>query len=899
MVAILLIAVALRLWQLGTQSLWHDEAWSIFSAYHPLAWGAQGTDPNAPALFYLSLGVWMQLAGDGVWLLRFWSLLWGLVTVALAGSIARTWFNARVGLLAAFLVAASPILWVFSQEIRAYVVMPTAALLLLFLLDRLLRHPSRQLWIWLALVELLALYTHNLAVPLIAWLNVTAAFAWLIRRDGRRFGLWLTVQTILGVAYLPWLATQRPTGTPLNTPPPIRPGVVWDIWQAYFTGIKPLVGADPTLMRLTAFFGAIALVALITGLMRRRSARFYLLLSQAILVPIFELAIIWAAHIDFHPRYFIVGVPAALIVIAVGADAVRGAGQVRHEARPRLIMGAVATFAALIMFDMAHTTFSSAIYQHDDFRAIADYYATLPPTAAIVIPYNWEPTLAYYAPKVGIRAQIIGIPLGSDWQTITDRLNKLAADQVELLTWYQLPADVRGAYSCLLGAVSENPPHTLTVNGLTTSGYLRPDRIDPRPVAAPLPPPFVPFESRGTWIVANDRRLCVLSDWTTRGDSKALRDPARVTVGLIDPLGDIVAHNDADLRDDHQTPTQFWPIGTAGTAFTLIQKPVGASGVFPLRASVYTVDLAGTAHGLDVIQNGAPIGQSALLGEATLPPVNPDPVELAAIAFQPVAPGYAAALIDGLPKADPSQCAVQPGDSLHLSVLWRYAAPGSRAIADQARKVGLRVQGSDWMIAQTAPIDTSSRVTRQWFTINIPKTASGSFTVEALINDGTFKPIGACTVVAAEHRFNPPTIAQPLDIHFPGVGQLIGYAVGTIDPVHRTPFTLTLDWQAEGAAATSYTVFTHLLDRDGHVIAQNDSPPLNGERSTTGWQRGEYLIDPHTLTFNSVGTPYSGAVTLEVGLYDPVSGKRVLLSNGDDHTVLPLSGLAISVTTTP
>src|SRR5450755_4272486 len=79
MVAILLMGFAFRLWNLGTQSLWHDEAWSIFSAYHPLAWGAQGTDPNAPALFYLSLGAWMQIAGDGVWMLRFWSLLWGVL----------------------------------------------------------------------------------------------------------------------------------------------------------------------------------------------------------------------------------------------------------------------------------------------------------------------------------------------------------------------------------------------------------------------------------------------------------------------------------------------------------------------------------------------------------------------------------------------------------------------------------------------------------------------------------------------------------------------------------------------------------------------------------------------------------------------------------------------------
>ena len=33
---ILFGAFVVRLWNLGTQSLWHDEAWSVMSAYQPL-----------------------------------------------------------------------------------------------------------------------------------------------------------------------------------------------------------------------------------------------------------------------------------------------------------------------------------------------------------------------------------------------------------------------------------------------------------------------------------------------------------------------------------------------------------------------------------------------------------------------------------------------------------------------------------------------------------------------------------------------------------------------------------------------------------------------------------------------------------------------------------------------
>src|SRR5438045_2443174 len=98
---ILFAAFAFRLWNLGTQSLWHDEAWSVFSGYHPLAWGQLGTDVNAPPIFYMTLGLWQNLAGDSVWAMRCWSALLGLIAVAVTALIARRWFGPRVAILAA------------------------------------------------------------------------------------------------------------------------------------------------------------------------------------------------------------------------------------------------------------------------------------------------------------------------------------------------------------------------------------------------------------------------------------------------------------------------------------------------------------------------------------------------------------------------------------------------------------------------------------------------------------------------------------------------------------------------------------------------------------------------------------------------------------------------------
>src|SRR5689334_275232 len=165
-------AFAFRLWNLGTQSLWHDEAWSVISSYQPL----HPIDPNYPPLFTVLLGIWNPLAGDSVWALRYFSLLWGVTTVAAVALVVRRWFNPTSALLAAIFVALSPPLWVYSQEIRSYVAMPLLTVILLALTYALVRpRPTipRRTWIWILLVETIALYTHNLAVPLVAWLNMT------------------------------------------------------------------------------------------------------------------------------------------------------------------------------------------------------------------------------------------------------------------------------------------------------------------------------------------------------------------------------------------------------------------------------------------------------------------------------------------------------------------------------------------------------------------------------------------------------------------------------------------------------------------------------------------------------------------------------------------------------
>ena len=129
-----------------------------------------------------------------------------------------------------------------------------------------------------------------------------------------------------------------------------------------------------------------------------------------------------------------------------------------------------------------------------------------------------------------------------------------------------------------------------------------------------------------------------------------------------------------------------------------------------------------------------------------------------------------------------------------------------------------------------------------------------------------------------------PTFENAVNADIPGLGSLIGYSVQGDMTDRSQPFELTLVWQAHQPTDLSYTVFAQLISDDGSVLAQSDSVPARGTRPTTGWRRGEYIMDTHTVIFHDDATP--GSAQLIVGLYDAATGQRVAISPNSDVVIL-------------
>lgn len=227
LVAIVAIAVAIRAWALGRDELWFDEAYSaLVAAQGPSGILDELSRDSSPPLYFFVLHFWRSALGSGPVMLRWPSVACGLLSVVLIAKLGRVMFTSREGLIAAALLAVSPLHVHYSREVRPYsmwVLLVIASLLALEALPR--RSRTAPLVAAYVLVTTCAVYTHNFSVfllPLLAVAAVDRALPWRTA---------LICAVLVFACYVPWipvLAGQLAAGTAAwiariwdQTPPPL------------------------------------------------------------------------------------------------------------------------------------------------------------------------------------------------------------------------------------------------------------------------------------------------------------------------------------------------------------------------------------------------------------------------------------------------------------------------------------------------------------------------------------------------------------------------------------------------------------------------------------------------------------------------------------------------------
>jgi uncharacterized membrane protein len=214
LLALTLVAAALRFSTLGLQSFWYDEAFIPVHVLHPglaATWRSFVHSENTPPLWYLIAWADARIFGTGEVALRWPSALAGTATVPVVWAIARELSERRiVAVLSAALVAVNPLFVWYSQEARAYALFVLLAALTILCFLRAERQPTPRRVAAFALTGSLALLSHYFAVFLLAPMVL-----WLARERTRRRAALpaIAALAVVGLALTPLIVAQGGHGT--------------------------------------------------------------------------------------------------------------------------------------------------------------------------------------------------------------------------------------------------------------------------------------------------------------------------------------------------------------------------------------------------------------------------------------------------------------------------------------------------------------------------------------------------------------------------------------------------------------------------------------------------------------------------------------------------------------
>ncbi len=412
LLGIIWVAFALRALPITTQSFWRDETDALCYAFqfpHLLAQAVHPDHPpaletpcacpalpvppppdgadllhrllptlramirqNGPLYFFLLRG-WIWMAGWSMYALRFFSLVFGVLMIPLAYVIGRRWFDRTTGIVTALLVATSPYLIWYSQEVKMYTLVPVLALLAIYGLQRAL--DGRPLW-WAVqiLSTTLAFYSHILAALLIPVQFLAALTCWPLTHRRWRGALFSLV--CLTVPYLPmlvWQARQvvqtRQTGFyPYTLGEMIQ--VLLNGWSAGVIGSGWILTAG--LMTFLVVLGSYYRLALppLSGAISM-ARRGLIICVWWLTVP---LLVLWAISLRqplFTDRYLIWTAPAFYLLVAGGVASLSRQRLWREWAR----RGAALLLLGLLLSNGIHTWRQGVTPIKSDFRAVAYYVA--------------------------------------------------------------------------------------------------------------------------------------------------------------------------------------------------------------------------------------------------------------------------------------------------------------------------------------------------------------------------------------------------------------------------------------------------------------------------------------------------------------------------------------------
>jgi hypothetical protein len=615
LLALTLFAALLRMWMLGSKGLWYDEASTALIAraapgqiirFH---WDAAF---EHPPLWILLMHFWSGVFGQAEAVLRAPSVFAGALAVPMTWQVAKTAWQGPTGrwmrLLAAALVAVSPVLILYSQEARMYALVALLAPASVYLAMRLPGKHHAVHFLGFVLVNWVMLGLHYYSVLLIA---IEAAFLLAcalprqLRGTSHRRRSAAEIALAAGLSVLPfllwaWLAPGFHTtvdvvlsaaGAAGRTRFSFLDGWWRDVSFGSVRWQPPRAAAGYLLL---PFLVAGVVTAFRKGETQADAGssapgfRWGILFVLIVAVPV--LAGLALAG-GMATRYILWVVPFAYLLVALGISAVW------RLWRPAGIAGLLA--AGLVAWLGLNSYFTT--YQKSEYREMASYLtAQASPGDAIILEAPRQHLLAkYYLPLAAEIYPMPAIDLPDYWPVTAPPVVPEQADH-EL----QSLLEKHGRVWLVLTGENEVDPGEFVERYLAAIGYARhcrqwldvrlcefisPNKVSPT-VATPLDVKFEGgLDLRGVEFALGEARsdarpLYVLAEWHARENPTV---DYKVTLRLLDGDGALVSQVDSFPIGPLLPPTA-WSSGDDKPGYLALPLPATlAPGHYRLVLGLY------------------------------------------------------------------------------------------------------------------------------------------------------------------------------------------------------------------------------------------------------------------------------------------------------------------------
>ncbi|MBI2908638.1 MAG: glycosyltransferase family 39 protein [Chloroflexi bacterium] len=882
-----LLAFLLRVLHASDQGIWGDEIFSIWysgmSLPDIIRLNLANLDAHAP-LFYYVLKFWTMVAGQNELVFRFPSAFFGVLAIPLIYLLGKHLADQNTGIIASVMMATNPFQVWYGQEARTYALTTLLTLLSVLLFCRLLQQKG-PLWLWAGycLVTLLSISSHYYAFFILAvedlWLLL------LLSRGKLEWRPWAIAHAVLLAPLLAGLwqvgymmLRYRAEHLPLN---PL--GTVRDYLVQYTVGwfVDPVFGE----WALAAFV-AFAAVGLL-WLFRARKTWLGLFLSFYLLVPISgALAYFWTTS-GFPPRerYLVIVTPALYLLVAAGVAASRRLSP--------LVMGLAILVALSPQAYALGNYYGQSRYARPDYRAVARHIQSWEDKgdAIVAIGHLTADVFRYYYKGSAPITQFRYYPGENSREEIQRKLHRLAQENKRI--WLLPSGDGRDdpdAEEWLNDNAYEVENHWLARARLAlyATGPLPSEQ--PLNSAARLETKLELASYRmssGQAMSGDILRLAL--NWRPLED---LGQRYKVSVRLRDDRGHILRQADRSLGGALRSN---FPKGSEVMDRVGLRVPNGMMpGALSVEVAIYRDSDGRSLSFLDA--NGAPSGTWLSLGRLQVVK-GPAPASLDRFEI-PQAASYDVNGDWRLVGFGLGRDTLMPGERLTVSLFWQALTKAPDNI-----KATIKLIDQQGAVAGESPVPTERQAVLGWtegdvfrelIDLSIPANATGGRYVVSLAPGlGSELSLGQVAVKARERRFDMSAVQQSSSAAFGALARLRGSDLsregsepkkGALETRPGDKLTLVLYWEALGASAESYTVFTHLLDGGGRMWGQHDGIPALGTAPTPGWVTGEIVADRHDIVVKEDAP--AGEYVIEVGLYDPGTGRRLRTEGGEDRVIV-------------